>query len=215
MNIFFLDMDPTAAAIAQCNEHVQKMATECAQILSNIHWRMEQYHGPNHVENGDGPFRETSMAAPTLAPMQWVGESLADYRWALEYGLALCDEFESRREPGRPQFGTRYVMEWLWDHQPRCLPDCPLTAFKTATVKGHEDLFDVRGDPVATARRYYAFAVLCIWNNRRGDFVEGAWPAGKKPAWIEATRRSVPAVLRREILEVLKARKKRPPRAGT
>jgi hypothetical protein len=39
MNIFFLDTDPEAAAVMQCDKHIVKMPLETAQMLCAVYHR--------------------------------------------------------------------------------------------------------------------------------------------------------------------------------
>lgn len=169
MNIFYLDPDPIAAARHHCNRHVPKMIVETAQILSNAHWH-NGYIGPNHVEHGTGPYRHCRNAGPTLGPMIWVMESLANYRWAVRLGLALCSEFE-RRFSGRPH-KSKAVLEWLRDHEPD-LPGIGATQPRLALDSGYEGYRD-SADPVGSYRAYYRG-----WKREMK-----VWPKGEVPPWF-------------------------------
>lgn len=166
MNIFYLDPDPTTAARYHCNRHIVKMTLETAQMLSAAHWRTG-YTGPNHVEHGLGPYGECRAAKPTLGPMRWIMQSLANYRWAVRLGLALSADYTRRFDKVH---ATQAVLEWLRDHEP-ALPDVGPTPFIPSNLP-----YLVPGDPVATYRRYYI-----------GDKVRFAkWPAGETPEWFVA-----------------------------
>jgi len=174
MNIFYLDKDPVQAARYHCDKHVNKMIVETAQILSKIHWLLG-YDGHNHVEHGAGPYRACRNVADRLGPKLWVAESLANYRWTVRLGLALCDEFE-RRFSGR-QHETKPVLEWLRDHEP-ALADIGQTTPRLAFAEGHTGLRDPH-NPVESYRDYY----------RKRKREMKTWPAGQIPAWFTNTRR--------------------------
>ena len=169
MNIFYLDHSPEAAARYHCNQHVPKMVVETAQLLSNAHWRTG-YSGPNHVEHGTGPYRHCRNAGPTLGPMIWVMECVANYRWTVRLGLELCSEFE-RRFSGRIH-KTRPVLGWLKDHEPE-LPDIGLTQVRLAFDQGYTGSRE-SGDCVAAYREYYS-----KWKKRMKT-----WPPGEIPEWF-------------------------------
>lgn len=207
--LFFLDDDPAKAARYQCDRHVTKMVTECAQILSNVHW-LNRYRGPEYTVDYDGPYGYTTMASPELKPLRWINDNLSNYYWAVEHGLALCAECERRYGRMRGCYDAGEVLEWLMDNPPP-IPMRSRSPFMPATVKDHARLFEVPNDPVATSRLYYAFAVMCFKKSdekgERAVFEEGEWKSRDKPTWIDDVRRATLPRRREEILAVLQARK--------
>jgi len=81
MNIFVLSSDPIEAAQMLCGKHVVKMPLESAQLLCSPY------------PKGAAPYRRTHYNHPCAV---WARESLGNYLWLVEHGLALCDEFNSR-----------------------------------------------------------------------------------------------------------------------
>ena len=108
MNIFALHIHPTLAAKQHCDKHVVKMILETAQLLSTAHrmldgdetrrpsvsgktetkyWVMEN----NNMENT--LYRATMMSHPCAI---WVRETDANYTWAYNLFVGLCDEYTHR-----------------------------------------------------------------------------------------------------------------------
>ncbi len=83
MNIFVLDRDPRVAAQMACDQHVVKMATETAQILSTVC----RLHG---VKVG---YRPSHAGHPCT---KWAAASKANFRWTVVHGLSLCNEYTYR-----------------------------------------------------------------------------------------------------------------------
>jgi len=92
MNIFVLDKDPVKAAEMQCDKHVVKMVLETAQLLCSAFDK--------------APYKKTHYNHPCSV---WVRESPANYKWLIQHGLALADEFELRFK--KPH-ASRKVIEW-------------------------------------------------------------------------------------------------------
>jgi hypothetical protein len=83
MNIFVLDLDPKLAAQMHTNRHVVKMITETAQILSAV-----------LLLNGqNATYKLTHKNHPCTI---WARESLSNWMWLRELGLALHDEYKFR-----------------------------------------------------------------------------------------------------------------------
>ncbi|MFU8806166.1 MAG: pyrimidine dimer DNA glycosylase/endonuclease V, partial [Bradymonadaceae bacterium] len=110
MNIFIFDEDPQECARHHGDRHVVKMVLETAQILCTV----------QHVSGQAAPYKKTHAAHPCV---RWVLESLANYRWLVELGLALAVEYTHR-------YGRRHkshdVIEWCAAHEP-ALPQEPMT----------------------------------------------------------------------------------------
>ena len=100
MNIFALSSDPHEAARWAIDKHVIKMVLETAQILSTVSWRY----------GVEAPYRPTHAQHPCTL---WAGETIANWHWLLEHGLALADEYARRY--GR-EHKSRAVIEWAALH---------------------------------------------------------------------------------------------------
>jgi hypothetical protein len=83
VNIFYLDHEPVKAAQYHVDKHVVKMILETAQLLSNAHW----------LNGLEGFYRKTHLKHPCSI---LVANSYYAYKWALDLGLALHDEYQYR-----------------------------------------------------------------------------------------------------------------------
>lgn len=178
MNIFFLSMSPAQAARMHANIHIVKMIVEYAQLLCNVHQRQREHCLPPYMAKRRIPYKESASGHRKLGSMIWVAESLGNYRWAVNLGLALCSEYNKGR--GRAagktsQHKTQKVLEWLRDHEPNF--EHPR---RTPVKKQHlamPDKFKKAINSVEAYRDYY-------YSKRRTMIM--AWPAGRTPAWWEA-----------------------------
>ncbi len=83
MNIFFLHPHPVEAAKMQHDKHVVKMVLETTQILSTVH----------HRYGSEAPYKPTHANHPCV---QWAGDTLPNYQWLVDHGLALSAEYTYR-----------------------------------------------------------------------------------------------------------------------
>ena len=86
MNIFILDKDPVVAATMYCDKHVVKMIIELAQLLSAAH------HHYNSKFVGV-VYKKTHYNHPCT---KWVRTTSANYDWAYNHFVSLCDEYTKR-----------------------------------------------------------------------------------------------------------------------
>ncbi|QDZ20563.1 hypothetical protein HOP50_04g30830 [Chloropicon primus] len=161
MNLFYLDEDEEQCAKAHCNKHVPKMVVETAQLLCNVHHRMEE-----PLESI--PYKYTRSAGPSLAPMRWLMTSLDNYRWACRMGLHLSEEYTNRF--GGKTHKTQAVLEWLKVNEPRGLQDIGITTPLCAMPEEYK----IENDPIASYRQYY------VYDKHRF----AAWPEGMTPRWF-------------------------------
>ena len=156
MNIFFLDYDVEKCAQYHCDKHVVKMILETAQLLCVVHHMTDQV-------TDQVPYKLSHKNHPCAI---WSRESLTNYLYLCELGLALCKEYTYR-------YGKRHksqdVIEWCvtnkvnicdkgFTEPPKAMPD----EYKVKSV-------------VQSYRNYYVGAKsgFAIWKNR------------KKPEWFE------------------------------
>lgn len=146
MNIFFLDFDPRKAANYHCDKHVVKMILETAQLLYCAHW----------MTNPDGlpetAYRKTHPNHPCAI---WVRESLANYTWLCELGIALCDEYTFRYDKTHK---TRSHIEWLMFNPPP-IANIGITKIRQAMPDEYK-----RPNPVEAYRTYYIRNKLMLRN---------------------------------------------------
>jgi hypothetical protein len=137
MNIFFLDFNPKKAAEYHCDKHVVKMIIETAQLLYTAHWVSERNILPQNA------YRKTHFNHPCAI---WVRESMSNYTWLCELGLALCAEYTYRYGKVHK---TQAHLEWLILHDPE-IPDVGVTEIRQAMPDEYK-----RPNPVEGYRTYY------------------------------------------------------------
>lgn len=87
MNIFVLDSDPIIAAKMACDQHVVKMVTESAQMLSTAHRVMGDKEYDNIL------FKATHVNHPCN---KWVRNNYWNYLWLWKHYNALGQEYTRR-----------------------------------------------------------------------------------------------------------------------
>jgi hypothetical protein len=194
MEIVRIDDDAATAAGWLCDQHVGQMIMETAQLLSAAHW-VRGYEGPNHTENGVGPYKRSPRISIANASFVWTLRSMANYRWAWRYGLCLAQEYRSRFGREHP---SRKVLEWLRKNEPS-LPDAGTTPFEPVVPKHMDQVLRVEGDPVATCRRHYAFTTAAFQTQ------SATWKRGGRPEWIDEIRASVEPAERERIVAGMRA----------
>jgi hypothetical protein len=137
MNIFVLSVNPKEAAEYHCDKHVVKMILETAQLLYCSHWML----------NPDGlPPVAYKKTHPNHPCSIWIRESIENYQWLSELGIALCNEYTYR-------YGKRHKtqdhLEWLYTHIPP-LPNVGRTQFRMAMPNEFKC-----EDPVLAYHAYY------------------------------------------------------------
>ncbi len=148
MNIFFLDLDVKKCAEYHLDKHVVKMILETAQLLCSTH----------HVigTQGDIPYKLSHKNHPCSI---WARETLPNYLYLCELGLALGEEYTFRY--GKTHKSIE-VIKWCLIHRPN-LPD---TEFTTPPL-AMPDEYKVN-DVVESYRNYYmgAKSNIASWKNR-------------------------------------------------
>jgi hypothetical protein len=96
MNIFVTDLDPVICAQVLPDKHIVKMPLECCQMLSII--ASEKWgHGYGTLPKADGTPYATEKGAFRNHPCTiWANETVANSRWLILHGLALCEEYSNR-----------------------------------------------------------------------------------------------------------------------
>jgi hypothetical protein len=153
MNIFLLDLDVKKCAQYHCDKHVVKMILETAQLLCGAH------HLTNQV-NDQVPYKLSHKNHPCSI---WVRESLSNYLYLCELGLALCEEYTYR-------YGKRHksqdVIEW-------CVTNKVNICDKgiTPPAKAMPDEYKV-DDVIQSYRNYYmgAKSGFAVWKKRETPF---------------------------------------------
>lgn len=91
MNLFLLSIDHLKAALAACDAHCVKMVLESTQLL----------YAAWHVNNGELPKLKSDLKTYKLAHKNhptavWVRECEENYKFTLNYALALAEEYSHR-----------------------------------------------------------------------------------------------------------------------
>ena len=96
MNIFVTDESPVKSAQVLPDKHIVKMPLECCQMLSIVasdKWG----HGYGTLPKTDGTPYATDKGAFRNHPCTiWTNETIANARWLIRHGLALCEEYSNR-----------------------------------------------------------------------------------------------------------------------
>ncbi|MCK8826039.1 pyrimidine dimer DNA glycosylase/endonuclease V [Fuchsiella alkaliacetigena] len=149
MNIFVLDEDVKKCARYHTDKHVIKMILETAQLLSAAH----------HLtgNKSDELYRLTHKSHPCT---KWVVKSINNYRWLVDLGLELCQEYTYRYGKTHK---TQEKLEWLKNNEAE-LPDIDRTEF----VKCMPDQYKVNS-VVESYRNYYIGEKqhIASWKQRR------------------------------------------------
>lgn len=131
MNIFFLHIDPRQSAKYYFNKHCIKIILEIAQLLYCAHWcspASPTSSSPSwislHITDLQcDPYRKTHFNHPTS---KWVRQSLNNYLYACQMGLALCAEYTAR-------YGKIHKcqprIEWLLANPPASFDSSPISAY--------------------------------------------------------------------------------------
>jgi len=149
MNIFFLDMDVKKCAEYHCDKHVVKMILETAQLLCGVHHMTDQV-------TDQVPYKLSHKNHPCSI---WVRESLSNYLYLCELGLALGEEYTYR-------YGKKHksveVLEWCLSNRPN-IKDIGFTTPPLAMP----DEYKV-DSVVESYRNYYkgAKSEIVSWKNR-------------------------------------------------
>lgn len=167
-------MNPKIAAKMHANIHVVKMIVETAQLLCNVHHRHEHYNPP-YVPKARIPYKDSKAGHGKLGSMIWIAESLGNYRWAVQLGLALCDEYNAGRGRSAKReeaHKTQAVLEWLRDHEPNFVK-----SNRTPVKKKHLAMPDELKEASSSVEAYrdYYFS--------KSSTMAMEWPSGCTPSW--------------------------------
>ena len=96
MNIFVTSSNPKESAKVLPDKHIVKMPLETCQMLSIV--ASEKWgHGYGTLPKANGKPYATERGAFRNHPCTvWANETVANSRWLLTHGLALCEEYSNR-----------------------------------------------------------------------------------------------------------------------
>ena len=155
MNIFFLDWDVEKNAQYHCDKHVVKMILETAQLLCGVHHMM-----PNPTT--EVPYKLSHKNHPCAI---WARESLSNYLYLAELGLALSEEYTFRYEK---KHKSQQIIEWCLSNQPQ-IEDKGFTEPPKAMPEEYKV-----DDVVTSYRNYYLGA--------KKSFL--SWKKRELPEWV-------------------------------
>jgi hypothetical protein len=169
MNIFIIHNNPVTAAQHLCDQHVNKMVLESAQMVANC-FTPETLQDAPKTKKGT-PRKHSYYKHPCSI---WVRDSRANLLWLLVHSLAMEEERIARGF--NPHFSVEFL-EWALDNVERSVcPEGELTEFAIAISEDMEcrkvDGFD-QLDRVSQYRLYY-----------KHDKPFATWKRNK-PAWIK------------------------------
>ena len=168
-NIFVVDSDPRRAAQMLCDEHVSKMTTETAQMLSTAHRVLDGVPTQVLTKKGrkkteymlPGDRNQINLTSHINHPCNvWLRQTTANYEWLLEHGLELAEEFERRY--GKSHKSGRLISEHLMS-APVNLPAGGLTPFHQGMPEIYQD-----SDAVEAYRKFYVGAKSKFASWKRG-----------------------------------------------
>ncbi|MDB4348005.1 pyrimidine dimer DNA glycosylase/endonuclease V [bacterium] len=104
MNIFALSKDPEESATQMIDKHVIKMPTETCQMLHTniIYMEYVQAYGKEpqlkdlkrfHKQTESKLMKPAMLNHPSTI---WARQSIANFHWLYQHGLALCEEYTLR-----------------------------------------------------------------------------------------------------------------------
>lgn len=163
MNIFAVDRDPIKAAQMLCDQHVNKMILETAQMLSYVAAR---YNHPT-LYRATGPHKNHPC---TL----WAGDSYDNWLWLVTHGLALADE--KRRRTGKGHVSEEVIKYYYSNSFGPPKDKIGLTPFALAMPDSYKEELD----RVVAYRKFYVGEKQFFKRGKRPT-----WKNTKPPSWWE------------------------------
>ena len=173
MNLFILNKDPKAAAVAHADRHVIKMILEACQMLYTAHWtsaypeiikKKKSMELPASMKSA--PKKKNTeihgfLAAHINHPCtKWIRGSLENYMFACELAIEIGKEYTFRY--GKVHACMEHAV-WLKENPPS-LTAVGLTPFAIAM----DDQYKISDDAIECYRHYYLTAKshLLIYTKR-------------------------------------------------
>ncbi len=147
MNIFYVELDPTAAARSLCDKHVVKMPLESAQMLC--------------APFATAPYKRVHYNHPCTV---WARESKANYEWLLDHAFALLQEYTNRYSKIH---ASGSVVRWCSQEYTRLnFPERKLTPHPQC-FGDYNNYCYTPNDPLTAYRKYYWIAkrAFAKWRN--------------------------------------------------
>ena len=188
MNIFALSKCPEESAQQMIDKHVIKMPTETCQMLHTniLYLNYLQQYGEEpqlkdlkafHQEIGSELMKPAMLNHPSTI---WARQSLANFDWLYEHGLALCREYTYRYDK-RHGSHDRIIngMKLLEENASFGFLHSELTPVTIAMDDSYriENTFDDEWDFVIESYRHY-------YLEGKWEFAE--WKKDRRPDWFPA-----------------------------
>jgi len=147
MNIFVLDNDIEKCAQYHCDQHVNKMILESAQLLCTA----------LNLKGFTTPYRSTHAKHPCTL---WVGDSFDNFQWLVRLSSALNDEYRWRYAKEQDHASIKVIRQ-IEEYQ---FPSRGLTPFAQAMPTQYKDT----SSAVAAYRRFYCSekSSFATWTKR-------------------------------------------------
>jgi len=152
LNIFAVHQNPIISAQSLCDRHVVKMILETAQMITSV---AERHNYPIIYKAG---FKKHPCTI-------WSGDSIENWLWLIEHGIALNEEKKYRFSSG--DHSSVHVIKWHLEcfHAPK--PHVKMTKFAQAMPDVYKD-----ANHVNAYRNYYLGA-------------KQYFKDGKRPTWTK------------------------------
>jgi hypothetical protein len=155
MNIFLTSPCPTQCALVLDDKRVIKMALETAQLLACA---------TNQIGVDIG-YKTTHLNHPCSI---WVRENKPNFKWLVEHGVALCDEYTNR-------FGKVHASLFIIEQAAKVVDLFP---------EGKLDFsFNCSGYETGCVFRDYKFCLVNKWKNL--DVRPATWTKSNPPSFIK------------------------------
>jgi len=187
MNIFALSKDPTDAAEQVLDKHVIKMPTETCQMLHTniLYMQYVHVHGKEpqlrelkafHKEIGSELMKPAMLNHPSTI---WARQSIANFHWLYQHGMALCEEYTYRYDKIHGSHDRIITGMRQREGINHSFPHSGLTPVTIAMDDKYriENTFDDEWDFVIESYRHYYL---------EGKWRIAEWKQDRRPEWFPA-----------------------------
>lgn len=200
MNIFALSRSPVESAKQMIDKHIVKMPTETCQMLHTniLFMQYVQEHGKEpslkelkafHKKIGSELMKPAMLNHPSTI---WARQSLANFRWLYQHGLALCNEYSYRYDK---EHGTHQRIIDCTQHA-SMVNDYPFSINKLTPVTiAMDDKYCINADEFHNTQRIQYGKQTDDWDfvveSYRHYYLEGKWRFAewrkdRRPKWFPA-----------------------------
>ena len=161
MNIFLLSLNISLLVAYHCDKHIVKMPLEITQMLYSC-WSLINKDKLQDAPNGG--YKQTHINHPVCI---WIRTNKANYKFACQIGLALCDEYQKRYTKIHK---CKEHLLWLFDNIPSITNAKKISLFPQAMPEQYHCKNPKTNQDIVDAYiRYYSFEKLKIskWNHSK------------------------------------------------